>query len=168
MNDRRFRKPLRYKGHDYRAPCSAHITVCTHRRQQLFGEVSAEGLILSEAGALVETALQRLHEPDKGVFIDAYVIMPDHLHAIIHLGTDPVAIPDCSISDLVRIFKLRVVRSWPRGVRERGWPPYDTHLWQESFNDVLIRNERHLETTREYILANPARWIERLQDKNLS
>lgn len=41
--------------------------------------------------------------------------------------------------------------------------PYDTHLWQQSWYDTLIRNDTHLEITREYILGNPDRWIERNQ-----
>src|SRR5690606_33901534 len=60
-----------------------------------------------------------------------------------------------------RRFKMRVMKSWPGGIRDRGWAPYDTHLWHRSYNDKIIRNDEHLQRTRAYILANPARWLER-------
>ena len=161
MNERRFKRPLRYKGHDYRAPCSVHVTICTHLRQPLFGHMDTTGMVLNNVGQFTESALLKLHAPDHGIEIDTHIIMPDHLHAIIHLGTHPDRIPTGSISDLIRIFKVRVVKSWPRGVQHHGWPPYDTHFWQPSFHDTLVRNDQHLETTRAYILANPNRWIER-------
>lgn len=161
MHEHRFRKPLRYKGHDYRAPCSVHVIICTWNRQALFGSGDTTGILLNDAGRFVEGALTRLHEPHRGIALDTHMVMPDHLHAIIHLGTHPSVNPDVSISDLIRIFKMRVVKSWPGGVRTRGWPRYVDHLWQLSFYDSLIENDRHLENTREYILANPARWIEK-------
>ena len=43
-------------------------------------------------------------------------------------------------------------------------PRYHTHLWQPSYYDTLIRNDIHMEKTRQYILANPARWIERMNE----
>lgn len=139
MHERRFKQPLRYKGHDYRAPCSAHVTICTHRRQSLFGEIASGGLVLSDAGCFVETALLQLHRPESGIEIDTHIIMPDHLHVIFHLGTHPEVIPTSSIPDLVRIFKMRVLKFWPQGIRNRGWSRYETHLWQPSFYDTLIR-----------------------------
>ena len=161
MQGRRFKKPLRYAGHDYRAPCSVHVTVCTWRRQRLFGDITQSGVILGSAGQFVEAVLLDLHSPESGIEVDTHVVMPDHLHAIIHLGTHPLAYPAVSLPELVGAFKLRVQRSWPGGIRRGGWPRYDTHLWQLSYYDTLIRNDTHLETTRRYILGNPGRWIER-------
>ena len=109
----------------------------------------------------MESALLRLSSPDNDTAIDTHVVMPDHLHAIIHLGMNPSVDTLGSISDLIRVFKMRVLKSWPAGVRDRGWDRYGTHLWQRSYYDTLIRNDKHLETTRTYILDNPRRWIER-------
>ncbi len=163
MRERRFKTPLRYAGHDYRAPCSVHVTICTWRHQRLFGAVDATGMTLNGAGRFVESALLLLHAPSTGIEIDTHVVMPDHLHAIIHLGTNPDVDTTASIPDLVGSFKLRILKSWPGGVRRGAWPPYDTHLWQLSYYDTLIRNDAHLDVTREYIIGNPGRWIERAQ-----
>jgi putative transposase len=155
------RKRLRYQGHDYHAPCCVHVTICTHGRQQLFGAVSADRVHLNDAGQFAEAALCSFQSNTDGIAIDTHIIMPDHVHAIIVLGTNPHVQTTASISDLVQRFKMRVMKSWRSGVKTRGWAPYDTHLWQRSFYDTLIAHERQLEQTRAYILANPARWIER-------
>ena len=161
MHERRFKKPLRYPGHDYRAPCTVHVTICTHARQHLFGAVTPEGIHLSDPGRFTEQALLDLHSDALGIAIDTYIVMPDHIHALITLGTNPYVETKDSIPDVVRRFKMRVMRSWPKGMTQRGWPRYETHLWHPSYNDTLIRNDIHMEKTRQYILANPARWIER-------
>jgi putative transposase len=155
------RKRLRFAGHDYHAPCSVHVTICTYAHQKLFGEVVPAGMQLNDAGRFTESTLLSLHSDSEGIAIDTYIVMPDHIHAIIMLGTNPQVITTTSISDLVQRFKMTVMRSWPTGVRRGGWPTYDTHLWQRSFYDTLIRHDLHLEQTREYILANPYRWMER-------
>lgn len=155
------RKRLRYEGHDYQAPCCVHVTICTHNRQSLFGTIGATGLNLNDAGRSTANALRSLHSDAKGISIDAHIVMPDHIHAIIILGTNPHVATTASIPDVVQRFKMRVMKSWPGGIRTRGWTPYDTHLWHRSYNDKLIESDAHLQRTREYILANPARWIER-------
>lgn len=116
---------------------------------------------LNDAGRFVASSLHLLHSDADGIAIDTHIVMPDHMHAIIVLGTNPLRETTASIPELVRSFKMRVMKSWPAGVRTRGWEPYDEHLWQRSYYDTLIRNEVHLETTREYILADPNRWSER-------
>lgn len=154
---------MRFTGHDYRAPCCVHVTICTHHRQPLFGAVSAAGLHLNDAGLFVQTSLRALHSNADGIAIDTHIVMPDHLHTIITPGTNSRVMTAASIPDLVHRLKMRVVKSWLSGVRLGGWKPYDTHLWQRTYYDTLIRNDWHLELTRAYILANPARWIERLE-----
>ncbi len=116
---------------------------------------------MNDAGRFAESALLTLNSVTHGVAIDTHIVMPDHLHAIIDLGTNPSIDTDNSIPDLIRVCKMRVMRSWPSGIRDRGWSRYDVHLWQQSYYDTLIRNDTHLETTRAYILDNPRQWMER-------
>ena len=168
MYDGPSRKSLRHRGHDYRAPCSVHVTICTHHRQALLGSVLPTGLHFNDAGRFVAASLQALQSEAQGIAVDTHIVMPDHVHAIIVLGTNPEANTTASIPDLVRAFKMRVMKSWPRGTRLGGWEPYDTHLWQRSYYDTLIRNDAHLETTRAYILANPRRWVEHREEPSHS
>lgn len=167
MDKRRFKKPLRYKGHDYRVPCCVHVTICTHQRQQLFGQLTRDGMSLNDAGYFTESVLLGLHSDMLGIAIDTHIIMPDHIHAIILLGTNPRVVTTDSIPDVVRRFKMRVMRPWSNGIVTRGWSRYDTHLWHPSYYDTFIQNDAHLEATRGYITGNPDRWIERMESGEL-
>jgi hypothetical protein len=90
--------------------------------------VGTFGPRLNDAGRFVETSLRALTAHAHGVAVDTHIVIPDHVHAIIVLGTNPHVAPTISIPELVRAFKLRVMKSWPTGVLQRGWEPYDTHL----------------------------------------
>ena len=85
MPDHPIRKNVRLAGHDYATPGAYFITVCTHRRACLFGEVHDGHVHLSLPGDIVRVTWYGLprHFPD--VEVDALVIMPNHLHAILVL-----------------------------------------------------------------------------------
>jgi REP element-mobilizing transposase RayT len=119
-------------------------------------------------GQLVERHLQALPGRYPGLHLDAHVLMPDHLHAILWL-------PDRQPRDLrqvVGLFKAGCTRD----VRGRGGihPALKTEihpadgrggihpaLWQRSFYDRVIRDDRELHALRRYIAENPIRWIHR-------
>lgn len=65
MYDGPHRKTMRSRGHDYRAPCCVHVTLCTHHRQLLFGTVTAKGMVLNTAGLLVNHALNMMQDDTK-------------------------------------------------------------------------------------------------------
>ena len=46
-----------------------------------------------------------------------------------------------------------------RGVRDLQWYPFHRQLWQRSFYDHVIRNEKELAAFREYIDQNPLKWM---------
>ncbi|HWV36268.1 MAG TPA: transposase [Thermomicrobiales bacterium] len=169
MHDGPRRKRLRYPGHDYRAPCCVHVTICTHHRQPLFGTITPAGLILNDAGRFVIEVIRGLHSEDEGILIDVYVVMPDHVHVVIMLTDAPGPVRhDLAIEHVVSRLKMRVMKAWSTGIRTRGWNPYEETLWQRSYNDVLIGTDRHLEQVRAYIEGNPARAIERMLSRKQS
>lgn len=158
MNDHRRRNSLRYPGYDYSQEGAVAVTICTHNRQRLFGEIITGEMNHSPAGLQATTRWMAIPSRFPGVMIDALIIMPDHLHGIIFTGTDP-AIPDRpTIGDIVRWFKSALYSDYGKGVRLQGWPPYDGRLWQDDYYDHIIRNDHDLDRTRAYIEANPARW----------
>jgi hypothetical protein len=46
VSQRRFAKLMRHPGHDYRAPCSVHVTICASNYQPLFGAMAPTGVRL--------------------------------------------------------------------------------------------------------------------------
>ena len=77
------------------------------------------------------------------------------------LGTEPTIPATHSLLDVVSWFKNRTHAEYRRNVASNDWPPYRGRLWQQSFYDRIIRNDRELEAYRAYIEGNPGRWWER-------
>jgi REP element-mobilizing transposase RayT len=77
------RRSVRLKGFDYAQPGAYFITVCTHRRQLLFGDVVDGEMRLNAAGKIVRDEWSRTAQLRPNVRLDAFVVMPDHIHIII-------------------------------------------------------------------------------------
>jgi putative transposase len=69
--------------------------------------------------------------------------------------------PD-SLGRIMQLFKTVTTQAYIRGVHEQSWSAFEKRLWQRSYWDRVIRDDRELEETRNYILENPARSFERL------
>ena len=116
---------------------------------------------LSPQGSVVERMWLEIADRALGVIVDAVVVMPDHVHGILMTGTDPDIEISGPIEDIVHDFKVRFRAAYRSHVDAGAWPPYVTKLWQRSYYDRIIRSDRELQATREYIYANPARRHER-------
>jgi REP element-mobilizing transposase RayT len=134
------RKRTRLAGFDYASQGAYFVTVCARRRGTVFGDVHDGAVCLNARGLVVAEALDAI--PDRHeVRLDASLVMPDHVHAIVVLRRGRE-----TLSAVVGSFKARVTRRLRRSV------------WQRGFYDHVIRDEADLERVREYIETNPARW----------
>jgi len=80
---RRNRRPLRLKEHDYAQPGAYFVTICTQHRQRLFGEVVSGEMLLNDAGRMIQRIWDEIPFYYKGIDIDAFVVMPDHIHGLV-------------------------------------------------------------------------------------
>lgn len=154
------RKPLRARDHDYANAGLCFVTICAHHMETRFGTVDSTGVVLNGAGRDIEMLWDGIPERHPGVRLDIHVVMPNHIHGIVMLGTDPGSTPP-SLSVIVGQFKSMTTAVYGRGVRSGTYPPFDRSLWQRGFHDHIVRNEQSLEEVRRYIQGNPARWWER-------
>lgn len=154
MNHPNRRNSLRYPGFDYASPTGIFVTIATHERQALFGRDHENGINLSVSGKAVVQRWREISKPFPDVMIDAFVVMPDHVHGILWMGCAD-ADPPTSCGDVVRWFKASVLRDFTVGVAENGWEPYQGRLWQRGYYDHIIRGERDLAAIRSYIDSNP-------------
>jgi len=83
------RRSIRLQGYDYSQNGAYFITLCTHNRECLFGQIQNGQMILNEYGKIVEQCWNNLSNHYDNIELDAYVIMPNHFHGII-LITDNV------------------------------------------------------------------------------
>ena len=150
------RKNLRLADFDYSRPGAYFITVCTLNRKNILSTVVggdahiAPCTKLTPIGQVVEKYL--LSIPGMG----AYVIMPNHVHLILHSSSSNIlegpmwasAPTNNSVSAAVRSWKILVTK-------ELGY-----RIWQRSYHDHIIRNEEDYMAILRYIQENPAKWCD--------
>ena len=158
------RKSIRLKDYDYSQPGAYFITICTHKKQCILGEVADDGMKLSRFGEIVKTEWLKTFEIRKNLILDEYIVMPNHFHGIIIVdgrGTlqraptfekfgRPVS---NSIPTVVRLFKSATTNR----VNELRHTP-ESPFWQRNYLEHIIRNEDELNKIREYIQNNPLKW----------
>ena len=138
------RKNPRLKHFDYASHNYYFVTICTHDKMCLFGSSEKR----SHAGKVAEDCLQEISRHFPGVTVEKWVVMPNHIHAILILpggGTN--------LSAIVGQYKAAVtkaVRTHSPGIQ----------VWQSSFHDHVIRNQADYERIWLYIDTNPARWMD--------
>jgi hypothetical protein len=92
--ERHHRRTIRLKGYDYSQPGAYFVTICIQDRAYLFGEIVDGEMRLNDAGRMVHGVWHDMPHHYRGVDIDAFVVMPNHIHGIIILvGAGPSACP---------------------------------------------------------------------------
>ena len=134
------RKRNRIPYFDYSLPNYYYLTLCTHDRKCYFGKPDQ----LSEAGIIVRSHIERLDTCYPQIRVDKYVIMPNHIHMILVLeGNDVPGIPHI-ISQFKGAVSKEIRKKHPR-----------LQLWQRSYYDHVIRDQRSYEQIWLYIEGNP-------------
>ena len=164
------RRSTRLSGYDYRQAGAYFVTICTQNRECLFGDVNDGRVVLSGPGEMIESVWHGLPERYPGVIVDAFVVMPNHIHGVVTLvGAGASACPDgsgqpqgvaptLSLPDVVHRLKSLTTARYRREVRESGWQPFAGRLWQRNYYEHVIRDEDDLDRVRRYIAENPLRW----------
>ena len=162
--DRHHRRSIRLPAFDYASPGAYFVTVCTYGRRRLFGEVAAGEMRLNPFGLVAEECWRAIPDHFGHVALDAFVVMPNHIHGIIVLVEARHAAPRQeffgkpvagSISTIVRSFKSAATRC----INEMQGAP-GAAIWQRNYYEHIIRDETDWSRIREYIQMNPARWQE--------
>lgn len=161
------RRSIRLPEYDYTEPGAYFITICAYGRQCVFGEIVGGEMILNKWGEVASGEWIKTEQIRSGVRIDEFVVMPNHLHAILLIdacrGTmhraptetweqfgKPVS---SSVPTIVRSYKASVTRQINRS-RQTPWLP----VWQRNYYEHIIRSEDGLHLVRQYICENPLRW----------
>jgi REP element-mobilizing transposase RayT len=144
----------------------------------LFGKVVDGEMQLSEYGKIVAACWEEtpMHFPH--VELDAFVVMPDHVHLIVILTDDQVTERGETASEgtacraltkgQTRTFGKPISGSLPTVIRSlksavtkrinelRHTP--GAPVWQRGYYERIIRSNRELDAVRRYIEGNPAAW----------
>lgn len=182
--DKPVRKTIRLDNYDYSKEGYYFVTICTKNYAMMFWkplpDVGAtlgrplseyrrleQTLVgdfknaLTDIGAIVDKEINNIHNCyDNCVFIDRYVIMPNHIHFIIHLTGGP-----CGEGGRPKVAHTisRVIQQFKGAVTKK----IGFQLWQKSYYDRIIRNEKEYIAISKYIHNNPVKWdIDEYNPKN--
>ncbi|AFZ30581.1 hypothetical protein Glo7428_2037 [Gloeocapsa sp. PCC 7428] len=182
--EKHHRRSIRLKGYDYSSVGAYFITICTHQRRCLFGVIRNGVMELNAYGQIVAECWQQIPQHFSRVQLDAFVVMPNHVHGILMItnnGRDMAITNDgrdmampCpyqgkfgkpipgSLPTMIGSFKsaatkrINIIRSAPK-----------TPVWQKNYYERIIHDKSSLPRVRHYIQMNPIAWEnDRLHPQN--
>jgi REP element-mobilizing transposase RayT len=156
--NRHHRRSIRLRGYDYATPGAYFVTICAQNRLRLFGTIVGGVMIRNQAGEMIASLWEALPQRFSAMQLDAFVIMPDHIHAMVAL--DAASADAAPLGNIVGAFKSLTTNAYIQGVRDSGWAPFEQRLWQRNYYESIVRDAAGMARIRSYILTNPARWDE--------
>ena len=173
--EKHHRRSIRLQGYDYSQPGWYFVTIVTHDRGCLFGEIAGGEMLLNDMGFIVRDEWIKTAEIRPEIWLDEFIIMPNHIHGIIVIVDDnrrdetrpgggdrrcrgdrrvaPTGPKPKSIGSIMAGFKSAVTK---RANEYRGTPGHK--LWQRNYWEHIIRNDTELYRIRNYIITNPQNW----------
>ena len=166
----------RLQNWDYGSNAAYFITICTKNRNHFFGKIIDKKMQLSEIGKMANKYWDEIPEHFPFVKLDAFVVMPNHVHGIIIIdkpdnGTGNVDTQNFAYlpqSKQQTRFKNKfgpqsknlasIIRGYKIGVTKNAKKIDANWAWQPRYYDHIIRNNISFERIRNYILLNPQKW----------
>ena len=182
------RKSIRLQGYDYSQAGAYYVTIVTYQRDCLFGEIVDGEMHINAYGEIVQKWWDEIPIHFPNVELGAFVIMPNHVHGIIFITTErrgEVLSPrdnpndnnldenvdgtnqqggDASqpplrkrtLGQIVAYFKYQSTKEMNRIETENAI----TKFWQKNYYEHIIRDEKDLQNTTDFIEAIPSLWDE--------
>ena len=74
---------LRLESYDYSWSGAYFITICSYKREEIFGEIENELMHLNNVGKIIQDCWHQIPKNYENIKLDDFVIMPNHIHGII-------------------------------------------------------------------------------------
>lgn len=161
------RKKNRLRDYNYSQNGWYFVTICTYKKQDFFGKIENGNIVLNEYGNMVKQQWEWLENQYHYIYLDEWIIMPNHVHGIIVIENEhdpcrdrsrPVptigantSIKIKSLSEIMGAFKTTSSKM----IHIHGLTYFK---WQRSFHDHIIRTEKKLQNIRKYIQNNPIKF----------
>jgi putative transposase len=178
------RRSIRLKGYDYAQSGAYFITIVTHGRECLFGQVVSGEIRLNKHGQIVQWEWERLGQRFKFLELGIFIVMPNHLHGIVIINhtvgatradlTNATSSPEPLHNTIPEEHEGSPLPSGPASsslgtilgqfksrVTKRLWkiPTLaQTPIWQRNYHEHIVRNNDDANRIHHYILSNPAMW----------
>ncbi len=137
------RKPNRCKLHNYSSVGDYFVTVCIDNQESRIADLIDSEIVLNDYGQIVKLYWEQIPDHYEKVKMADYVIMPDHIHGIIRIGTGAQSISAMAGKQERYGLLSKIVKSFKECVTKEICKQYDDckFKWKRSFHDRIIRNE---------------------------
>jgi putative transposase len=182
------RKSIRLSGYDYSDPGVYFLTITTYQRLEIFGKFTDSGLKLNSLGEIAHEEWLITPNIRHEITLDEFVIMPDHMHAILFIneivnfqsngdisfyvgahGRAPLQDPDqmpLQEQQNSRLYRPpRSLGSLVAGYKSKVTSRINAlrstpgePVWQRNYYEHIVRSEKELDDIRLYIQGNPETW----------
>jgi len=150
------RKQLRLKEYDYNSAGYYFITICIKNRENLFGNIKDKRLKLSDYGKIAESFWLEIPIHFTDSLLDIYVIMPNHIHAIIYIHENKNNVSN----DRSKMYIPKIIQNFKAAFTRKIRKSFDDYsfTWQKSYYESVLNSDFELNEIRNYILNNPLNW----------
>ena len=130
------------------------ITICCEKRENKFGNIINNQMIMNELGDIAQAQWQELTTRFPHIMLGEFVVVPNHFHGILII--EKVSNPNeiTSISDVVGAYKSLVMH---QALKLFGDKPLGK-IWQRNMYEHIIRNLASYNKIENYIINNPQSW----------
>ena len=158
------RKRNRLIGFDYSSNGAYYLTICVKERRKLLAAINVGAHCvrpgLSDIGQVVENEIDILSNTYPGIYVDKFVIMPNHIHVVLVISGRAEWLLASAASESGRTqcapTVSRIIKQFKGAITKR----IGHSIWQRSYYDHIIRNEADYLRAWQYIDENPAKWEE--------
>lgn len=121
------------------------------------GAIVGECCVLNALGEAVKNLIETLPKFNHEVFVDAFVVMPNHVHLILKIEDRPTN-TDHHLGKIIGKLKSLAAREY-RLLKEKGLVrDIGSKLWQANYWEKIVTSHEQLEAIRTYIVNNPKKW----------
>ncbi|MBX3049269.1 MAG: hypothetical protein KIT46_03080 [Anaerolineales bacterium] len=175
------RKSIRLQEYDYAQPGVYFITISCYKTSNIFGAIVDEEVQLNDFGKMAQRSWQAIPEHFPAVSLDSFIVMPNHVHGILHINEREVRVhmpsaaqdaPDQEASQ-TRVgarhaSPLHKPKGAPKGSIGVIIGSYKSSvtrainqlrgnaapIWQRNYYERVVRNEEELNALRNYVTYN--------------
>ena len=149
------RKKNRIAEYDYSQNGAYFVTICTQNRKKILSQIVGDGFpVPKPIGILADALIRQIPEKYPDVYVDQYVIMPDHIHMLLRIvNGDGTGNPSPTLGNIIGWYKYQLTK---QGNAQNG--TQGQRLLQRSYYDHVIRNQKDYDEIWEYIENNPKKW----------
>jgi len=169
----------RLQNWNYASEAIYFVTICTKNMKNYFGEINGsmqtKTLQATKMGEIACSEWYRTMElrPDMNLELGEFVVMPNHIHGIIMIGaneynTRPNAMHHRDAMHCVSTNQFvpqsknlsSIIRGYKSAVTVFARKNKIDFEWHPRFHDRIIRSKFEYHNISNYIINNPAKWVE--------